>query len=192
VQIRESGLGQVVALRNHEGPVTGPKALSQMRRMIHGGIAQRRGPVLRPKGVLRDVLIVIAGNVLCLALIAVGTFVVMRTSSEGRLMREYAAAADDPAAKAAVINRFEDPWGAVMWGTWLLTLAGAVEAAIVGAIVGLLASRRTFWMPILSVLPLTATPLMTPSYATSWLRAAIWGAIAWAAATLVSRWRRDA
>ena len=148
------------------------------------------GAVLRPNRVLHDLLIVIAGNVLCLALIVVGTFVVMRTSSEGRLMRELAAASNDPGARAAVINGFEDPWGAVTWGNRLLTLVCGVAAAVVGATVGTLVWHRAFWIPILSVLPLVASPLLTPSYATSWFRAAAWGAVAWAAATLVSRWRR--
>lgn len=138
---------------------------------------------------LRDLLIVIAGNVLCLALIALGTFVVMRTSSAGRLMIEYASASNDPAAQAAVLDRYDDPFETVMsLENWLLLVSG-VTAAIVGAMVGLLASSRTSWMPILSVLPLAASPLMTTN-ATAWLRAATWGAIAWAAAMLVSRWRR--
>jgi hypothetical protein len=47
--------------------------------------------VLRAKRVPYDLLVVIGRNVLCLALLALGTFVVMRTSSEGRLMIELAA-----------------------------------------------------------------------------------------------------
>lgn len=149
-----------------------------------------RAFALRPKGVLHDLLIVIMGNVLCLALIGVGTFVVMRTSSEGRLMREYAAAGDDPAARAAVINGFEDPWGAVTWGNRLLTLVCGVAAAVVGATVGTLVWHRAFWIPILSVLPLVASPLFMPSSARIWFSAAGFAAIAWAAATVVRRWRR--
>jgi hypothetical protein len=150
-----------------------------------------RGSRAPTQGVLHDVLIVIAGNVLCLALIALGTFVVMRTSSAGRLMIEYAAASNDPAAQVAVLDRYEDPFGTVMsLEDWLLLVSG-VTAAIVGAMVGALVWHRAFWIPILSVLPLAVSPLLTlSSYPAAWFRAAAWGAIAWAAATLVGRRRR--
>ena len=124
---------------------------------------------------MRDLIVVILGFVLCVILMAVGTYVALRTTSVGQLLIDTESARSDPAALSAALTRYGDPFG-LLTETFprLLNVLGLLISVLVGGFVGIFVSRERPWMSVVSVLPLAATTLLAqPTSPGSWLLASV-------------------
>lgn len=146
---------------------------------------------VRDESVIRDVFVLIGGVALCVILMAVGTYAVLRTTSVGQLLSDVQNTRYDPAARSEVLAGYDDSFQLVTETLpRLLTIVGLAISVIVGAFVGTLAAPRRAWMSVVSVLPLAATVLVIqPTARASWLFAFVWMGAALAAANVARRWR---
>jgi hypothetical protein len=143
------------------------------------------------KPAVHDVVVLVGGLVLCVALMAGGTYVALRTTSVGQLLSDTQNTRNDPEALAHVLSGYGDPFTMVM-ETFprVLTVLGIVISVLVGGIVAAFVSHRTTWIGIASVLPLVVVVLLAqPTAPTSWLFAFLWLIAAFVAGSVVLRWR---
>lgn len=139
----------------------------------------------------RDLLVVVGANALCVVLLSLGMHLTLRLTPAGSLLIDSWVVRDDRTAVADVAGEYGDPLGLLteVVPFWL-TVVGCTVAVLVGGVVGWLAVARAFWLPLLAILPLTASPLLIDVRAADvWLRAALWGLLACLAAAAVRRSR---
>jgi hypothetical protein len=142
-------------------------------------------------GLARDLFALVGGVLLCLALIALATFVVLRSTAAGALLTATQKARGDPEALSGVLAGYDDPFGLVTETLpRLMNVLGFGVSLLVGAFVGAVAHRRVAWISVLSVLALAATRLIgQPTAVSSWLLACGWMLVSWITAALVFRRR---